>query len=304
MSASQAEWIRHRERGSAWLLRLMTWLSLHAGRRASRPLLHGIALYFFLFAPAARRASLDYLRRVLGRPPRPQDRYRQILCFATTIHDRVYLLNDRYDQFDIEVEGESLLREAVASGRGVFLMGAHLGSFEVVRSLGRSHTIAPLVMAMYEDNTRRINATLAAINPAAAPEIVPLGRMESMIRIGERLDAGAFVGVLADRTLGAEAVHPVGFLGAPAGFPLGPMRAAAILRRQVIFMAGLYLGGNRYQLVFEPVADFSDVERVDRNARVVAAVERYALLLEKYCRRAPYDWFNFFDFWQAGNAAA
>lgn len=159
-------------------------------------------------------------------------------------------------------------------------------------------------MAMYEDNTRRINATLAAINPAAAPEIVPLGRMESMIRIGERLDAGAFVGVLADRTLGAEAVHPVGFLGAPAGFPLGPMRAAAILRRQVIFMAGLYLGGNRYQLVFEPVADFSDVERVDRNARVVAAVERYALLLEKYCRRAPYDWFNFFDFWQAGNAAA
>jgi predicted LPLAT superfamily acyltransferase len=166
-----------------------------------------------------------------------------------------------------------------------------------MRSLGRRQHGLSVVMAMYEENARRINSTLAAINPAAQPEIVPLGHMESMIRIGERLDQGAFVGVLADRTLGGEAVRRVNFLGAPAPFPLGPMRAAAIMRRPVIFMAGLYRGGNRYQLVFEPVADFSNVARADRDAQVCAAVDRYAGLLEKYCRLEPYDWFNFFDFW-------
>jgi predicted LPLAT superfamily acyltransferase len=80
------------------------------------------------------------------------------------------------------------------------------------------------------------------------------------------------------------------------------MRAAAIMRRPVIFMAGLYRGGNRYQLVFEPVADFSHVARADRDAQVGAAVERYAALLEKYCRLEPYDWFNFFDFWDDARA--
>jgi len=294
-----AGWTRSRERGSDWLLRPMTFLSLRGGRSATRFILYGIAIYFFLFAPRARRGSLAYLRRALGRPPTARDRFRQVLYFATTIHDRVFLLNDQIELFDISIEGESLLVDALQAGRGGFLMGAHLGSFEVLRSLGRRRTGLSVVMAMYEDNARRINAALASINPASPPEIVPLGQMSSMIRIGERLDQGAFVGVLADRTLGDEPVRRLPFLGKEADFPLGPMRAAALLRRPVIFMTGLHRGGNRYHLVFEPVADFSNVTRAERDAQVQTAVARYAALLEKYCRLDPYDWFNFFDFWDA-----
>ena len=46
-------------------------------------------------------------------------------------------------------------------------------------------------------------------------------------------------------------------LGPSSSHTTGPMRAAAILRRSVIFMVGLYRGGNHYHVVFEPVADFS-----------------------------------------------
>ena len=304
MSAPTAQWVQNQERGSRQMLKIMTFLSLRLGRTASRGILYGIALYFFLFAPKARRAQLRYLPRVLGRRPRASDRFRQILFFATAIHDRVFLINDRFSEFEISIEGEHIMRQCVDAGRGAFLMGAHLGSFEVMRSLGRQRDGLDVVMAMYEDNARRIDATLAAINPRATPEIVPLGRVESMIRIGERLDEGAFVGVLSDRTLGDEPVRRVEFLGAPAPFPLGPMRAAAILRRPVIFMAGLYRGGNRYHLVFEPVADFTDVARGSRDAEVNEAVERYAQLLEKHCRSDPYDWFNFFDFWTEAPARA
>lgn len=304
MSAPNAQWLQNQERGSSRLLKVMTWLSLRFGRTLSRSILYGIAIYFFLFAPKARRAQLRYLPRALGRPPTAGDRFRQILFFATAIHDRVFLINDRFGEFDISIEGEHIMRECVAAGRGAFLMGAHLGSFEVMRSLGRQRGGLDVVMAMYEDNARRINAILAAINPRAKAEIVPLGRMESMIRIGERLDQGAFVGVLSDRTLGDEQVRRVEFLGAPAPFPLGPMRAAAIMRRPVIFMAGLYRGGNRYHLVFEPVADFTNVARGSRDAEVNDAVERYAQLLQKHCRNDPYDWFNFFDFWKEAPANA
>ena len=156
-------------------------------------------------------------------------------------------------------------------------------------------------MAMYEDNARRINAALAAIDPAAMTDIVSLGHADSMLELAERLDAGALVGMLADRTLGREPVTPVDFLGEPAPFPTGPMRIAAALRRRVIFMVGLYRGGNRYEIRFEPLADFTDLDtvaRATRERRVEAGVAAYAKRLEHYAREAPSNWFNFYDFWR------
>jgi len=297
-AAPKAEWLGNRERGSLALLRLMAFLSMRLGRRLSRIPLFCIAAYFFLFAPRARRQSRRYLRRALGREPRARDRFRHILYFATTIHDRVYLINEKYDAFRITIEGEALMHEQVAIGSGAFLMGAHMGSFEVPGSVGRRRPGLQVSMAMYEDNARKINSILAAINPAATPDIISLGHLDAMLKIAERLDRGAFVGILADRTLGEEPVHEVAILGGRAYLPIGPMRAAAILRRSVIFMVGLYRGGNHYHVVFEPVADFSLGSSKSRDDAVRAAVERYAGLLDKYCRSDPYNWFNFFDFWQ------
>jgi predicted LPLAT superfamily acyltransferase len=296
-----AEWVGRRERGSAALLRLMAFLSLRLGRKATRVALYGIAVYFFLFAPAARRQSRRYLRRALGRMPRARERFRHVLNFATTIHDRVYLINEQFDTFEITIEGDSLMRTQAELGQGAFLMGAHMGSFEVIGSIGRRQPGLHVSMAMYEDNARKINAILAAINPKAKPDIISLGHIDAMLRIAERLERGAFVGMLSDRTLGGEPMHEVTILGERAYLPTGPMRAAAILRRSVIFMVGLYRGGNRYHVVFAPVADFSAVTPKSRDAAVREAVERYAALLDRYCRCEPYNWFNFFDFWREPN---
>jgi predicted LPLAT superfamily acyltransferase len=293
-----AEWVGSRERGSSALLRFMAFLSLRLGRTASRSALYGIAIYFFLFAPAARRQSRRYLRRALGRAPRARDRFRHVLNFATTIHDRVYLINEQYETFKITVEGESIMRAHADLGHGAFLMGAHMGSFEVIGSLGRRQPGLQVSMAMYEDNARKINAILAAINPRAKPDIISLGHIDAMLRIADRLDKGAFVGMLGDRTLGDEPVHRVTILGEPAYLPTGPMRAAAILRRSVVFMVGLYRGSNHYHVVFEPIADFSNTTTGSRDVAVRSAVERYAALLDRYCRSDPYNWFNFFDFWR------
>src|ERR1700734_2823383 len=96
-AAPTAAWTQHKERSSLLMLRIMSWLSLHLGRRLSRPLVYAIAAYFVCFAPTARRASRDYLKRVLPRKPTPLDGFKQVLAFASTIHDRVYLINDRFD---------------------------------------------------------------------------------------------------------------------------------------------------------------------------------------------------------------
>lgn len=297
-TASRPQWLRTRERSNLPALRFMTWLSLAAGRPASRLVLHGIALYFTLFAAGARHASRTYLLRALGRPATWGDTYRHMLAFASTVHDRVYLLNGRDDLFDIEVHGSEALHETVKRQGGVLLMGAHLGSFEVLRAAGRNRADLHVAMLMYEENARKINAALQAINPQATQDVVALGRASSMIELQEKLDDGFLVGVLADRSLAQDATATHDLLGAPAPFPLGPWRLAALMRRPVFFMAGQYLGGNRYRLVFEPLVDFSDVPRSERLACADTAREAYVRRLEALCRETPYNWFNFFDFWK------
>ena len=150
------------------MLRVMSWISLRLGRTVARSVLHLIAVYFVLFAPDSRSASLSYLPRVLGRPATWLDLYRHFFCFASTIHDRIYLINRRYDLFDIDIQGKQNIRPLIDSKKGVFLMGAHLGSFEVMRAIGRQVPGLRVAMVMHEDNAQKINGMLAAINSEAS----------------------------------------------------------------------------------------------------------------------------------------
>jgi predicted LPLAT superfamily acyltransferase len=297
-SGARPDWARRSERGSAFMVRLMTWISLRLGRRAGRCVLPLIVAYFLLLAAPARRASRIYLRRALGREPGWRDLYRHLHFFASTIHDRIYLINDRFDLFDIEVLGGGLVTDLLATGRGALLMGAHLGSFEVLRARAKENPGLDVAMVMYEENARKINAALAVANPEARLDIIPLGHVGSMLQVRQRLQDGAIVGILGDRMLGGDTTISVSFLGEPAALPSGPFRMAAILRQPLIFMAGIYLGDNRYRIHFEALADFSAISAEGRDAALHGAVERFAAVLEQHCRAAPYNWFNFFDFWQ------
>ena len=294
MKAEAATWRLAPERGSLPLIRFMAGASMLLGRAPSRVLLRLVAAYFLVTGGAARRASKDFLARVLGRPPTLAEVYRHFFTFATTVQDRIFLLKGRFDLLQVERHGHEIF-----GPEGTLLMGAHFGSFEALRACGRSMGHRRVAMAMYEENARKVSGVLAAISPDAATDIIALGRMEAMLEVRDRLDEGVLVGVLADRTLGDEPTMEVDFLGAPARFPTGPMRMAAVLRRRVVFMAGIHLGGNRYDVRFEPLADFSEApdDPAQRAELVANAVRAYAARLEHHARMAPYNWFNFFDFW-------
>lgn len=308
---STAAWATQAERSNASALRVMRWIAVKLGRRPSRLLLHPITLYFLLAGGPTMRASADYLRRVHGRPPRWRERYGHVHHFAATILDRVYLLRGDFGLFRIHAVGTDHLDAVVRAGRGAFLLGAHLGSFEALRAVGVQRRGARVAMLMYEKNAQLLMRMLRAIAPDTVLRIIGLGRMEAMLELRDWLDAGGVAGLLADRTLlgpagavGRSRTHWVDFLGQPAAFADGPFRLAALLRRPVVFMTGLYLGGDRYEVHFVPLADFSDSidpatgrKRAPCDADIDAAVLRYVQLLEEHCRRAPLNWFNFFDFW-------
>jgi predicted LPLAT superfamily acyltransferase len=229
--------------------------------------------------------------------------YRHIHAFAATVLDRVYFLQERADQFDVRLVGAAPVHALLDSGQGVMLAGAHLGSFEALRASaqGRGPKVA---MLMYEDNARLINATLQAVAPNVKLNTIALGRAGAMLALRRWLDEGGLAGLLADRTLPSHSDRSrtvrLDFLGQPAPFSDGPFRLAAMLKRPVYFMAGLYQGGNRYELRFVELADFRPevpTGGLDVDQRVRAAMERYVALLGALCVESPYNWFNFYDFW-------
>jgi predicted LPLAT superfamily acyltransferase len=295
-----ATWATRGERGAAAAIKLIVWVALRLGRRTTRLLLYPICLYFLAFSPAARRQSARYLRRVLGRAPGFSDCFRHYHCFASCALDRVYLLNDQMHLLDIRVTGEAIALAQMEHDKGCFLFGAHVGSFEVLRSLGHTRAGLKLSLLMYEENARKINAALNAINPALSLEVIALGHAESLLTVGRRLDEGHFVGILADR--GLKLPHEehlrIDFLGEPAAFPLGPFKLAALLRRPIILMVGLYRGGGRYDIAFESIADFRTSARETQDVEIQQALRRFVARLEHYCRLDPYNWFNFYDFWR------
>jgi predicted LPLAT superfamily acyltransferase len=303
---SKAAWAEREERGSVWLLRFMAWLASTLGRRMARLVLHPITAYFVLFSPAARRNSIRYMRRALGREPGWADGYRHVHTFASIVLDRLYFARGDVAQFDLQHSGGALLDIALEHGHGVVMLGAHLGSFEALQAVGEQHANRRIAMVMYPANAQNIQRVLDAVAPANPLKIITIGHPGTTLAIRDWLAGGGVVGMLGDRVLhaGQEGeergdVQRLPFLGHDAPFGLGPLRLAMMLRQRVFFMTALFRGGNRYEVRLEPLADFSDrlADAAARDAQLDAALQAYVHKLEALCVEAPYNWFNFHDFW-------
>lgn len=290
-------WATQSERGALPLIKLGVWLARKMGRRLARVFLYPICLYFLFSSAHAARNSRLYLERALGRPVRLADVFRHYLTFGACLLDRVFLLNDEIDQFDITIHGEDILRSIQQRGGGCILMGAHFGSFEVARAVGRRERDVPISLLMYEENARKIRAALGAINPALETEVIGLGRLDSLIAVADRLNRGHFIGVLADRNVEGKDLVRYDFLGGPAAFPQGPFRVGMLLQRPVVLMMGIYRGGRRYDVFFESLVEGGGARPRDASAWLDDVMRRYIARLEYYCRTAPFNWFNFYDFW-------
>lgn len=291
-------WLSQEERGSPFLMRLITWITLKLGRPAGRMLLAPISLYFLLFSRRARAASSLYLGRALARKPNWLDLYRHYFCFSATILDRLYFLSGRHAYFDIDVHGLEDIQAALRQGRGCVLLGAHLGSFEVLRSLAVRFGEVPFAILMHTDNAHKMNAIMNALNPALADSIIAMGAPDGLLRAKEVIEAGGIVGILGDRVRPGDKALPCKFFGSDAALPEGPLSFASIMHAPVALGIGLYRGGRRYEVHFEMLADSLEAPRAERREIIQEHLQHYVSRLEHYCRSAPYNWFNFYDYWQ------
>jgi len=292
-----ARWADLPERGTPLLVRLTGWIALHLGRSVARLLLYPISLYFLLTGGEARRASYEFLTRVRRRPTHWWHVFRHFHCFAATILDRVYLLKGEFDNFEVTVYQKEILDRQIKSGKGCILLGSHLGSFEVLRTIGVTQKEFPLKVVMDPAHNERLTMFLDALNEKIANTVIIPDRPDTLLRVKENLDAGYLIGILGDRPTNDGKTTQCNFLGAPATFPAGPTLLAALMHCPVILFFGIYRGTNRYDIHFETLADEITLNRESRANDVQHWVQHYVGRLEHYVMLAAYNWFNFYPFW-------
>jgi len=292
-------WKNQKERGTPFMLYLIRWIAIHLGRRTSRLILYPITFYFLLFAPSARRASYDYLCRVLNYPVRPWHVARHFFHFSATILDRVFLLTGRFSLLDIRIHNLDLVERQLAEGSGCILLGSHIGSFEALRALGISKYKLPVKVVMQEEHNETITRLLHSLNPEVGKSIIKLGKPDSLLKVHEYLQQGYLVGILGDRAVEADQTILCEVLGEKAELPTGPILAASVLSVPVILFFGIYNGTNRYDIYFEAFAEKIIIEREQHDCDMTRWLQKYADRLTFHARQSPYNWFNFYEFWDA-----
>ncbi|MAJ61102.1 MAG: hypothetical protein CBC48_14770 [bacterium TMED88] len=296
----------HAERGSWWILRFLVAAIRKLGSAPLRPLVPVVALYFVFFGGKARRASRDYMERMRGLSadlPGPifGQTYRHLRTFAFVILDRLELWSGAIGRFQIRLHGEQCMRELIEHKRGAMLVGAHLGSFDVLRLIAREYGIQVNVI-MYTGNAELINRAFEELDPSASVRLIELDphAFSTALEIRKCVNRGEFVAMLGDR------VHPsatgrrkvrLNFLGQPADFAQGPFLMAAILGIPLIMSIALRRGFREYDGYLTLISEGGRVPRSKRQELVGRWSAEYVALLEGYCMRAPLQWFNFYDFW-------
>ncbi|HEY1253134.1 MAG TPA: lysophospholipid acyltransferase family protein [Thermoanaerobaculia bacterium] len=274
-------------------------------RAIPRPLMHsggrGLARVYYGFRPKYLRAARANLAVIRGaREETPEVRrlafemvashfsaWVDFLRFATRSREESALLVE-------SVTGYSRIVEGRLGGKGVLLLTAHLGNWEI-GGLMLAQVNQPIHVVLVPDifpgverERRRLHARSGVTEIRVDRSIAPT------LAVLRALSRNEIVAMQGDRDFDNTGIA-MPFFGRPAFFPRGPLRVAMASGATVLpaFIVRSPGGGYR-AVVEEPLA----IETAgDRDAALRENLRRYIAILERYVRDYPEQWYCFYPFW-------
>lgn len=298
-------WANVAEGGFALGMWVLYLVERFLGRWPFRVVLAPVVLFYVLKHRLARSSSAEYLTRV-GITPSFRTSFRHISGFAETIMDKTLAVAGQYPFHKLRFTGREVMLESMAQGKGGVLVTAHMGCLEVCRLAAERKDGPKLNVLVHTRHAEQFNALLRRLDPHSQVKLIQVTDVApaTAALLSQKVDAGEFVVIAADRVPVSDAsgrTVKVPFLGAEAAFPIGPWILAAALKCQVILFSVLH-EDDTYRVRFEKLAERVELPRGRREAAAAEYVSLYAQRLELLCRQSPYDWFNFFPFWEPPRA--
>jgi predicted LPLAT superfamily acyltransferase len=287
-------WQNQPDRGTPEAIRLILWITRKIGYTAGRLFLPPIVLYFLLTSRQATRSSRNFLMHARGRQRiMTWEIYLHLWTYAATLHDRILLTQGPDRRYQFASEGLELLQKALAAGRGVLLLGSHLGSFEVMRSMGESAHL-PLKIVMHPAEGRPVTSFLESFGNPDPHSVIWTDNPYAMLAMQAHLQSGGVLALLADRVPRSSRAWKTGFLGQQAEFPLTPFYLAARLSPAIFTFYCIHERARHYRIKVEPLVN---PPQATLEEKALCIGQEYVRRLEREAHRHPMNWFNFYNFW-------
>ncbi len=280
------------------------------GRWPFRVCLYPVVLTHWALQPVVRRASAQYLARIeaatgaLGRPPRWRDGLRHVALFAETMLDKLLAVSGRYPFERVRTEGRESLYDYGRGGRGAVIVTAHIGCLELCRAMAEKRGAARLNILVHTRHAAQFNRILQRLSPTYDVALIEVSEVNAAtaVLLAAKVDAGEFVVIAGDRVpVTVSQTVAVQFLGQEAALPVGPYVLASLLKCPLYLLSCIH-EGDSYCIHLECLAESVQLPRATRVAALQDHAQRYADALARLLARSPYDWFNFFPFWEQRHA--
>jgi predicted LPLAT superfamily acyltransferase len=287
-------------------MRLLFWLGRIFGRWPFRMILYPVVLWYGLAKPSARLASRDYLRRLTSlddsariKPGFPGV-IRHFASFGECILDKMLLWCGLFDPGVVSLRGLEPIVADINAKRGGLLICCHLGNLDLCRVMSMRQAGLKMTVLLHTKHARKFNRLLAQLNPQSELNILQVTELTpaAAVSLMDKVKQGEFVAIAGDRIPVAPEprVAFARFLGEMAPFPIGPYILASLFGCPVYLLFSLRTDGGA-EIRFELFRHAIRLSRKNRREELAALVGDYAARLESHCRRAPLQWFNFYDFW-------
>jgi predicted LPLAT superfamily acyltransferase len=310
MSSDSSHWANVGEVGFVFGMKILFFIERYFGRWPFRLVLAPVVLFYVLRQGLARRASKEYFVRLqahtaaLKRAPVFFDTLRHVFSFSETLLDKALAASGEFPFEQLRFKGREVMVDALERKQGGVLITAHMGCLEVCRiAAEKKKGLTPVLnVLVHTKHAVRFNELLRQLDPTTTVKLIQVSEFSpaTAVMLSECVERGEFVVIAGDRVPIGNAKNTVDvpFLGAPASFPLGPWILASTLKCQVILFCVLHQHTGGYLVSFEKLADRIELPRKDRIAAAQRYVAEYANKLSQHCTQSPYDWFNFYPFWE------
>jgi predicted LPLAT superfamily acyltransferase len=332
--ASSIHWSQISEKASYLQVKFLLGLFKVFPALILRILAFPVGFFYFIFVKNGRSESRRFLVKAASFTENfelskkclsPLGPLRHIISFSLTLVQKLETWSGKFPFKDIcfHDDDSSDLIQRLENGKGAFLIISHIGNAELLRGLAsfyRTGVSRKVPLNVIADIKTTVNFTriLKELNPQSSLDIIDANEIgpETVVLIEEKIAAGEMITIAGDRTSAskAEKIFMLPFLGEEAPFSAGIFYLAALINTPVYFIFALRRGDlsvrpkydmyvHKNDLTYTGAEENTEIEikeklsRKERYQQSIVFARSYAALLESYCKKHPFQWYNFFDFW-------
>lgn len=300
-------WATLQETSAILGIRILVWVYRLCGRWVFRLVLRPVVTYYFLSGRIARNASQEYLRRLgqsypeLGLSGEWRESYRHFLSFGETLLDKIIVWTGSIKPDQVDFPKRKLLLDLLEQKRGAILLSGHIGNLELCQAIADLRGHIRLNILVHTKHAEKFNRLLGSSKGSATIRLIQVTELNPTVAIElqQKIEQGEFLVLVGDRIpVSGGRIVQANFLGKRAEFPQGPYLLASLLRCPV-YTLFCFNDDGRFHIDLELFAESIRIPRSEpqRLQMIETLARRYAERLEAHCRTAPFQWFNFYPYW-------